>query len=442
MTTTHVSYAARRREAGLAFVIVAIFAVVLLGFVGLALDGSHVQSAAHQLQDAADAAALAAAAKLASESSPSGGSYDTTRTAAVDVAALNEAVGLPVKLDPNTGNSAGGDVVVGTWNTASSVFTPTTTSPNAVKVVARRTTGTADGPLPLYFGGALGFASGEVARTAIASFVVSPNPFVLVLDPAGDGALTMSGNGSLGVSGGKVQVNSTSSTGIKMSGNAVISADVAAVCGNASLSGNASISNLEAGASAYADPLESLLPTSTAWNTVKNSMPKPLGANGKIGGTGTFAPGYYPKGLSLSGPSIATLQPGLYMFGDSFSMSGQSTLIGTAVTFLVDSGIQPSLSGGAGMTITPPSSGTYKGLAMMCHRSTTGSSVLKLSGNGLIQCQGTFYVPGGGASLSGNGAAQALGQLICWSLTMSGNGACTGLNIVPSTTGSQTTLVK
>src|SRR4029453_9353744 len=85
----------RRSERGAMILIVAILAVLVFGFIGLAVDSSHVASAAGQLQDAADAAALAATHSLAAEA-PLGGSqgtYAVTRQKAIDVAAQNIAGG-------------------------------------------------------------------------------------------------------------------------------------------------------------------------------------------------------------------------------------------------------------------------------------------------------------------------------------------------------------
>jgi len=430
-----------RREAGFVAIFVAILAVLIIGFLGLAVDSGHVQAASQQLQDAADSAALAGAVKLAGETNSTGGGYPLTRAAAVSMAALNRAAGDAVVIDSNTGNDAAGDIVVGTWNPLTSTFTPGTTLPNAVKVVARRTASAPGGALALNFGGVVGVTSSDVSRNAIATFTSSTSPYIHVLDAAAASALYISGNAVLGASGGRVQVNSTSPTALNAAGNAKITAVQTNVCGNATIASNASVSNLRTGAAGKADPLASVLSVS-AWTTLKASMTMPAGVNGKISATGTYSPGNYPKGLALATSSVATLLPGTYMFGTTFTMTGSSKLIATGATILCDSGVKPSVSGSAGLALTPPLSGTYKGLMLMCHRSTTGVA-LTLSGNGVIDCQGTFYVPGGSVTLSGNGVAQGLGQIICLKLTQSGNANVSGINVVPATTsgGGMTALV-
>lgn len=127
---------------GFAVVYLAIAIIVLIAFVGLAVDIGYMYVAKGQLQNAADAAALAGAANLINNSK-SADQLDA-RTQAVNFADKNKVAGDFPTLDPNTGNDANGDVVLGNWDPARPVdqrFLPADGSllVNAVKVVARRT---------------------------------------------------------------------------------------------------------------------------------------------------------------------------------------------------------------------------------------------------------------------------------------------------------------
>ena len=94
------------------------------------------------------------------------------------------------------------------------------------------------------------------------------------------------------------------------------------------------------------------------------------------------------------------------------------------------------------MTLTPPLSGSLEGLLIMTHRSTSGTG-FSFSGNGAIVCEGTVYAPGATVSLSGNGTAQGLGQIVCRKLTQTGNASITGRHIVPAEgSGGATALVQ
>ena len=415
-------------------VFVAVMLVLIFGFVGLAIDSSHIRATGGQLQDSADAAALAAAEVLGGEVNTPAAltGYPTTRQKAIDMAAANRAAGEPVRLDANAGNSPGGDVVVGLWSPSTRTFVPTTVAPNAVKIVARRTSSSTGGALPLLFGAAFGAGQSDVTRSAIATFEPSPDTFVLVLESTHKGALSMNGNTVLGVGTGKVQVNSVHACAIDFSGQPNISAGAVGVCGNVCLSSGSISGMLQVSASAEPDPLAGILPTTAEWTGLRDGMAMPLGAKGKISATGVFVPGYYPQGLDIKNTTVVTLLPGTYMFGKAVSLTGQSQITGAGVTLLLDSGVELSVGGGAGISVTPPSSGAYQGLALMSHRSTTGSKVLSIGGNGILSFQGTLYVPAGGIRLDGTGAAQVYGQLVCDTLDVRGTSDVTGLSIVPT----------
>ncbi len=79
---------------GIAVVWVAILGLVFIAFVGLASDTAHVYLASHQLQNAADAAALAGAGKVKLSAA-------LAHEAAMLTAAANHANNQSVQLAPN-----------------------------------------------------------------------------------------------------------------------------------------------------------------------------------------------------------------------------------------------------------------------------------------------------------------------------------------------------
>jgi Flp pilus assembly protein TadG len=433
------NHANRRHERGLGLVIVAIVIVVLFGFIGLAMDSGYVQSGAQQLQSAADAAALAGANRIHAEaqSGGSGGTYPVTRQAAVDVAAENLAAGDGVLLDLNTGNTEAGDVVVGRWDSDTGTFTATTSSPNAVKVVARRTGSSQGGALDLFFGGLFGAGTSDVSRTSIAAVKSTPYPYVIVLDPSASAALKLGGSAVLDVGDGAVQVNSSDACALKVTGAAAMSATTTSVHGNACANSGAVQGDLAVNADVYPDPFADVLPTTSDWNAVKTSMSKPLGGAGKISSNGTYDPGYYPKGMDLSSSTAVTLRPGTYMFGTLWSQVGGSSVTGSGVTILMDQNATIDIGGGASLVLSPPTSGTYEGLTIMLHRNTTSGSACTIGGNGLIAFEGTLYSPSGTVHVGGTGDSQLFGQIVCDQLEIHGNGEMTGEGVkTPSEGGS------
>jgi Flp pilus assembly protein TadG len=126
--------------------------VVLVGVLSLAMDYGRVASAEAELQDAADAAARYAAAGL---------SDGTWLAKAQAVAAENDVDGTAVSIQA-------ADVQVGVWNSATGTFTPTSSSPNAVRVTARRSKSRGNA-VPLVLGQAIGVVAPDIVATSIAT---------------------------------------------------------------------------------------------------------------------------------------------------------------------------------------------------------------------------------------------------------------------------------
>jgi Flp pilus assembly protein TadG len=157
-----------KNNKGIAAIFLALAIIVLIAFVGLAVDIGYMYVTKGQLQNAADSAALAGASRLKlSADLTSFGNQSSARIAAQTYAGKNNAAGTPLTLDLNSvSNDANGDIVVGNWdktrpkNPCDERFLPVPASPdgtcsarvlpsgvllNAVKVIARRTGETGPG---------------------------------------------------------------------------------------------------------------------------------------------------------------------------------------------------------------------------------------------------------------------------------------------------------
>ena len=144
----------------------------------------------------------------------------------------------------------------------------------------------------------------------------------------------------------------------------------------------------------------------------------------------TLSPGVYIGGISITGKGNVILQPGIYyMQGGGFSDSGQGTLTGTGVMIYnapTSNSDNINLSGTGAITLTPPTSGVYQGISIFQQRDATVQPSVNVSGNGTapLQISGTFYVPGGLLSVTGNGTQDTIGsQYISDTLTLGGNGS-------------------
>jgi Flp pilus assembly protein TadG len=144
----------RRRKKGMTLIYTMFAMVAFVALCSLSVDVARVQNVRAALQTAADAAARNGCLSL-----PNG--QTAVRSAAAATAAANYAGGSTVVL--NTGR----DVHVGVWNSGTKTFTATTTSPNAVRVIAART-GADGNATQLLFASLIGKSTCDLTVTSIA----------------------------------------------------------------------------------------------------------------------------------------------------------------------------------------------------------------------------------------------------------------------------------
>ena len=154
-----------QRQRGAVAVAVALMLTVMMGFCALAVDLALGLVARNELQNAADAAALAGAAQLyAGESTPD---WAAASDAAADAIALNRSAQVALR-----------DAVVlpGYWNLDGTEGTlqslPATPGPAdvaAVMVTVRRDAGHNGGPVPVFFARVWGINAIPVSASAVAA---------------------------------------------------------------------------------------------------------------------------------------------------------------------------------------------------------------------------------------------------------------------------------
>lgn len=167
-TAQHFMSKMRERKGAVA-VIVAIVLAMLIGFVALAVDVGYVMVTRNELQNVADASALAGARQLGANYEPltyeEQQSYNcnpaTIIAAAKDVALKNTAAGQNIVVRDE-------DVIIGDWNTDTKTLTVTLSRPDAVRVTARRD-GSANNPITTFFARIFGVDDVSVTATATAA---------------------------------------------------------------------------------------------------------------------------------------------------------------------------------------------------------------------------------------------------------------------------------
>ncbi len=225
----------RRNQRGIALVWAAVVIFAMIGVVGLSLDWGKLALNVHQLNNGADAAALAGAQVVKMDQA-------LARAWAIGIANANTAENRMFTVEENAGNNANGELVVGRWITQRREFIPTTDHPNAVKVVGRRLGQRADAPpLTLNWGPVFNTNTISATRYAIAMSRVSSGAGLLTLleyipqYPEERSGITVGGNDTIRVIGGDIQDNSQSMTqakeGFRASGTFTIECDELNTCG-------------------------------------------------------------------------------------------------------------------------------------------------------------------------------------------------------------------
>jgi Flp pilus assembly protein TadG len=168
-----------RDQQGAYAIIIGLLLIVFLGFLALAVDMGYLWAAKNELQNAADAGALAGARFLISETD---GSINTNANQiARDAATSNKSTRIPVEVNWSGGNT--GDVQRGHWSFATRTFTPNANTTqtnlwfrtkedldadvnfiNAVRAITRRESQ----PVNMFVAGILGHDSIQVNADAVA----------------------------------------------------------------------------------------------------------------------------------------------------------------------------------------------------------------------------------------------------------------------------------
>jgi hypothetical protein len=141
-------------------------------------------------------------------------------------------------------------------------------------------------------------------------------------------------------------------------------------------------------------------------------------------------PGVYQGGLHITGLSVVTMLPGVYiMQGGGFAVDGTATVVGLEVMVYNTNGgsYAPgaiSVTSLGKVALTAPQSGTYQGINFFQNRSMT--TPVSLTGTGLATITGVVYAAQASVNLTGSalvGLDTLGGGYVVDSLTIQGLGA-------------------
>jgi Flp pilus assembly protein TadG len=327
---------------------------ILVGAIGMGVTYSMGNSTRDEMQNALDASVLAGVI-----ASNSGGDPITTAGTVFQSNLSGWAKGNASGIDANY-----------TWN-------------NSIL------TGQASGTATNLFGGVIGAKTYTIAVNSAATPATTPI-CVLGLNGQDNGAFDINGSKAVFDASCAVQANSNSKSGMSLEGQPTAKAKKFGVTGGHK--GDGFSPPPSDGSTKVADPYASIpFPSYSACASTK----KPVDISGP-----TLPPGTYCGGVHI-GSATVTLQPGIYvMVGGPFWADGGAVITGDQVTIaFTGDGATLRLGGGASMTVTSPTSGTYMNMQFMQDTSDVNTHGLwaSIGGNGgdsaKLQFDGVAYFP-------------------------------------------------
>jgi hypothetical protein len=390
---------------GQAIILVVVAAsLVLIGALGFGLDGAQMYAQRQMAQAAADAAAQAGIMSiLRGTNATSTYTFGTGTTPIQSYTCTTTDGRTPCVYARNNGFGAtSSDTVTLSYPSSVTGVTLSSVTVPAFEVTVQRTVKTG------FIQFLKGPASTTITAKAIAGMVGTVSPDSIIVLGSGPGAFTATNGASVSVSGGGIAVNSTSSTGIVISGGTTVTASQIDVVGGASVSGGSTASPSPiTGTAVVADPLASLAAPTVGACAYTNYSPG--------WGTWTLNPGVYCGGISITNGATATFNPGTYIInGGSLNLVGGTTDTGTGVTFYMTGtnatygGV--SISNGAAVTFSAPTTGTYAGILFYGDRTITSSNGASFAGGVQMNLTGTLYFPSTSVTYSnGSGTAGYVG---------------------------------
>ena len=383
---------------------------MLIGFTGLAIDGTFWLKERNKLQSSADSAAISAAQALNLDGAKANLEGEARKMfVKIYGSALAGKIRLVVQNPPQSGKEQG--------------------NKSAVAVIA-------DADQKSFFLKVAGIDTIVVASRAVAKTDGISDACVLGLDPTEDKGFEVTGSADVNL-GCAVASNSTTKESMYISGSAKVTATGATAAGGIMVKNNA---KLETGtgpqkqnAKPMADPYgpqgrNLQAPTLPTACTSKNL---------KVQKDTTLSPGRYCGGMDFTG-GTAKLQPGVYILdGGMFKANGNASVIGEGVTIVLTGKGSDSafieINGGSTISLHAPKSGTpYDGMVFFQDPAANGGkpgqvNTSTINGNADIDLSGAVYLPNQMLRFTGGSASTSKClQLVALRVQFSGNAGIKG----------------
>jgi Flp pilus assembly protein TadG len=391
-----------RRKRGIVIPMMAATVVVLCGATGLALDAGRLFLQQRRLQAAADAGALSGAHEMwrgrtdmATQIRPE--VVRGTQLNGFDEANSTITVNRPPTSGPQAGNMRFLEVIV-------------------------------EQNVPTTFTRVLGTQGANVRVRSVAGLVPAVDICLLALHPSAPSALYIHGNPVLNMSCGAMS-NSSSPSGLRVSGNGFVSATFLGVSGGFQKDGGSgSVSpNPITNVPPALDPLSWVqAPSYAGWpNGFYDSAAKVYRCPG--------GQCVWPSRINIAGPPGAkTFESGTHVLLGGMRIGASNTITGSEV-FFYNTGTQNiDISAGASVTFTAPTTGPYKGILFYADRNAPYLANELAWGGANFQFRGVLYFPSQHVATAGTPVGfTPWGMIIGRTVEMAGNSSMS-FNTPPS----------
>lgn len=411
--------------------VVVAMSLLLIGALGLAIDGGQMYAQQQMAQAAADAAAQAGILSiLKGTNATSTYTFGTGATPIASYACTTADGRTPCVYARNNGfGGTASDTVTLSYPSSVSGATLSSVTVPAFEVTVQRTLQTG---FIRFIGGP---ATTSITAKAIAGIAgtVSPDS-IIVLGPGANAFLANNGV-SVTVNGGAIAIDSSNSDAATITGGASVTASAIGIVGAAVMNNGGSTSPAPVtGAPVVADPLASLpglTPASCA--THPTTYYPPTGT--------TLNPGTYCGGITVdNGATNITFSAGNYIIDGGYLTFASGTSTGSGVMFYL-TGTNATygsvvIDNGATVTMSAPASGVYQGILFFQDRSITSANNATFAGGATMQLTGSLYFPTTDVSFSnGTSVANYSTAIVASAVSFAG-----GANIKYDSTGSKTGL--
>ncbi|MEQ1652173.1 MAG: pilus assembly protein TadG-related protein [Hyphomicrobium sp.] len=244
------------------------------------------------------------------------------------------------------------------------------------------------------FGGGFGLIPSELKATAVARIVGRPNICLLALEGSEAAALWLVKSARMTGNGCSIFSNSTSSSGLVVRDEAVLTARTVCSAGGAEKSGTISPEALT-DCPKFEDPLAARPEPEMGgcdYNDIKVAN-----------STTTLQPGVYCGGLSISGTSDVTLAPGVFAIKDGlFVVNDQARLSGVDVSFQLGSKTWFTFGRETSVSLSASTSGPMAGLLLFASRAQAKIVTHTILSKNAQKLVGTIYRPNKSLMIDGD----------------------------------------